>query len=81
MSEMPKKCRYNKLKKPFIYSQQLTVTMKQILVRSLGLNSVGLCAIQRLRFTFTPNGKREFVPRDQVFPLIVVNCLLLQLKK
>ena len=20
------------------------------------------------RFTFTPNGKREFVPRDQVFP-------------
>ena len=30
---------------------------------------------------FTPNGKREFVPRDQVFPLIVVNCLLLQLKK
>ena len=25
--------------------------------------------------------KREFVPRDQVVPLIVVNCLLLQLKK
>ena len=36
--------------------------------------------IERVRFTFTPNGKREFVPRDQVFPLIVVNCLLLQLK-
>ena len=35
---------------------------------------------ERLRFTFTPNGKREFVSRDQVFPLIVVNCLLLQLK-
>ena len=35
--------------------------------------------LERLRFTFTPNGKREFVPRDQVFPLIVVNCLLLQL--
>ena len=31
---------------------------------------------ERLRFTFTPNGKREFVPRDQVFPLIVVYCLL-----
>ena len=28
----------------------------------------------------TPNGKSEFVPRDQIFPLIVVNCLLLQLK-
>ena len=27
-----------------------------------------------------PNGKREFVPRDQVFPLIVVYCLLLLLK-
>ena len=37
--------------------------------------------IERLRFTFTPNGKREFVERDQVFPLIVVNCLLLLLKK
>ena len=36
--------------------------------------------IERLRFTFTPNGKREFVPRHQVFPLIVVHCLLLQLK-
>ena len=36
--------------------------------------------IERLRFTFTPNGKREFVPRNQVFPLIVVHCLLLQLK-
>ena len=36
--------------------------------------------LERLRFTFTPNGKREFVPRDQVFPLIVINCLLLQLK-
>ena len=36
--------------------------------------------IERLRFTFMPNGKREFVPRDQVFPLIVVNCSLLQLE-
>ena len=26
------------------------------------------------------NGKREFVPRDQVFPFIVVYCLLLPLK-
>ena len=34
----------------------------------------------RLRFTFTSNGKREFVPRDQVFFLIVVYCLLLLLK-
>ena len=26
--------------------------------------------IERLRFTFTPNGKLEFVPRDQVFPYV-----------
>ena len=31
----------------------------------------------RLRFTFTPNRKREFVPRDQVFPLFFVYSLLL----
>ena len=35
---------------------------------------------REIRSTFTPNGKREFIPRDQVFPLIIVNCLLLQLK-
>ena len=28
--------------------------------------------LERLRFTFTPNGKREFVPRDQVSPLFFV---------
>ena len=32
---------------------------------------------ERLRFTFTPNGKREFAPRDQVFPLFFVYRLLL----
>ena len=37
--------------------------------------------LEILRFTFTPNSKREFVPRDQFFALLVVNCLLLQLKK
>ena len=38
---------------------------------------VNLWPLERLRFTFTPNGKREFVPRDEVFPLIVVYCFLL----
>ena len=33
--------------------------------------------LERLRFTFTPNGKREFAPRDQVFPLFFVYRLLL----
>ena len=31
----------------------------------------------RLRFTFTPNGRREFEPRDQVYPLLSVYSLLL----
>ena len=29
-------------------------------------------SIERFRVTFTPNGSREFVPHDQVFPLIVL---------
>ena len=33
--------------------------------------------IQRLRFTFTPNGRREFVPHDQDSPLFSVYSLLL----
>ena len=37
--------------------------------------------MERLRFTFTPNGRREFVPRDKVFPLFSVNSLLLLHKK
>ena len=39
--------------------------------------AVNVTLIERLRFTFPPNGKREFVPRDQVFPLIVVYCFSL----
>ena len=27
-----------------------------------------------LSITFTVNGKRQIVPRDQVFPLLVVYC-------
>ena len=44
--------------------------IKQVLI-------CGLETIERLRITFTPNGKREFVPREQVFPLFFVYCLLL----
>ena len=33
-------------------------------------------AIERLCFTFTPNGKREFVPRDQDSHLLVIYCSL-----
>ena len=30
--------------------------------------------IKRLSITFTSSGKREFVPRDQVSPLLVAYC-------
>ena len=33
--------------------------------------------IERLKFTFTPNGKREFVPRDQVLTLFFFHSVLL----
>ena len=36
--------------------------------------------LEGLRFTFTPNGKREFVSRDQVLNLIAIYCLELLLK-
>ena len=36
---------------------------------------------ERLRFTFTPNGKREFVSRDQVFPLFFVYCFIASTQK
>ena len=55
---------------------QLKKVMINIYWQALGVWQV---ILDRLRFTFTPNGEREFVPRDQVFPLIVANCLLLQL--
>ena len=38
----------------------------------LYFHAVSLQLLERLRFTFTPNGKREFVPGDQVFPSVVV---------
>ena len=42
----------------------------------LYFDNVSLQLLERLRFTFKPNGKREFVLSDQVFPSIVVYCLL-----
>ena len=33
--------------------------------------------IREIKILFMPNSKREFVPRDQVLPLIFIYCLLL----
>ena len=35
-------------------------------------------SLERLSITFTSNGKREFVPRDQVSPLLAIYCSLFQ---
>ena len=53
------------------YSQKFSISIWRLPF------AVNVTLIERLRFTFTPNGKREFVPRDQVFPLIDVYCFLL----
>ena len=54
-----------------------TLELKMTLSCDHVTNLVKYYLIERLRFTFTPNGKREFVPRDQVFSLFFVYCLLL----
>ena len=42
------------------------------------VSSFASTKLERLRITLTANGKHEFVPRDEVFPLIVVYCILLR---
>ena len=51
----------------------VTVVLNRIVV----MPGVSPGVLERLRFTFTPNCRREFVPRDQVFPLFSVYSLLL----
>ena len=61
---------------------QKKITHAQIPIRLFAMRTCGEKKIvKRLRFTFTPNGKREIVPRDQVFPLIVGYFLVLLLLK
>ena len=61
----------------FINKQSSTCQSGVIAVEREGEGKI----LETLRFTFTPNGRREFVPRDQVFPLFSVNSLLLLHKK
>ena len=44
--------------------------------RGIFINSVREKERERLSITFTSNSKREFVPCDQVSPLLVVYCSL-----
>ena len=51
--------------------------MYKCIVRSLRFRRKHVLIEGIMRSTFTPKGKRKFVPRDEVFPLIVVHCFLL----
>ena len=53
----------------------LTRTLNFYLLTSYG--RIEIITIERIRVTFTPNGKREFVPCDQVFRLFFIYWLLL----
>ena len=58
-------------------SGSATVKLLETFMSLLITMFTGNWVIERLRFTFTPNGRREFVPRDQVFLLFSVYSLLL----
>ena len=47
----------------------------------LYLRDSGNKSLERLRITFTANGKREFASRDQAFPLIVIYCVFTSTQK
>ena len=70
------------------YAQKWAYAMTFFSGLTIQLSSLGMYRIQRkFRFlfspsfsllcTFTPNGRRKFVPRDQVFPLFSIYSLLL----
>ena len=52
------------------------LVLKQFRIFILSL-SARFLLLERLRFTFTPNGRREFLRRDPVSPLFSVYSLLL----
>jgi len=79
------KCGLIKEKFLFTIPCETKIKNKEISTCSAGSNicynaKVLILILERLRTTFTANGKREFVPLDEVFPSIVVYCLLLLLK-
>ena len=67
-------------RKVVLYFRKISTGMKRSIWIFPGISGYSIQTVSTLRFTFTPNGNREFVPRDQVFSLIVVHCLLLLLK-
>ena len=67
-------------RKVLLYFRKISTGMKPSIWVFPGISGFAIQIVGAVRFTFTPNGNREFVPRDQVFPLIVPHCLLLVLK-
>ena len=57
-------------------SYGVTIQMKPFLKVVTSKGAIHL-SMETFRVMFTANGKREFVPGVQVFPLLVVFCSLL----
>ena len=66
---IPRETKIKKQKDQYLLSR-----VKHLLIYNA---KVLILILERLKTTFTANGKSEFVPRDEVFPSIVVYCLLL----
>ena len=62
--------------KAYTVKKERAAILKALLLQFYFFSSCFII-IERLRFTFTPNGKVEFVACDQVFPLFSVYSLLL----
>ena len=67
------KAQLDMLRSAILAQQQRRGTQQQLVEQVQQLSQ----SLERLRFTFTQNGKRKYVPHDQVFRLIIVKCLLL----
>ena len=59
------------------YSQRLDRTFYGFQILLQVYSSCRISLVERLRFPFTPIGRREFLPRDQVSPIFSVYSLLL----
>ena len=68
--------KFNKMVTTFeLNEQELEIVVS--IVCSFGVVYSGVFEVGYLRFTFMTDGKREFVPRDQVLALHILDCSLI----
>ena len=60
----------------FSLQEYLNVVVVVVSILEITYSGLEKGLVERLGITFTSNGKREFLPRDQVSPLLVVHCSL-----